>query len=392
MPHLFVTQDFGPDLGGMARRHVELCRRIPGMHVSTVGSPLAAEFDGNEPYPIDRQPFTFAEAKRFVNQLRWAGWLRNECAHGHVVLMHCGNLRPAGYPVWRASRRTGVPYLVYVNGLDLLVERAKARRSGMKKRVSQRVFASAAGIVANSAYTGDLAEQVMRDIGVEHLPPVARIDLGTDPQAFGADRDTRALRARWGIGDAPMLLTIARLMKHKGQDTAIRAVALLKDEFPELRYVVVGIGQDEARQRALAQSEGVADRVIFAGTLTDEEIAEAYATATLYVGLSRHEGEFDVEGFGISFVEAAASGTASVAGRSGGVPSAVRDGETGVLVDPESPREAADAIAALLRDPARREAMGRAGRRLVETHWNWDRVAAETLAFAERVVPSLVGR
>jgi phosphatidyl-myo-inositol dimannoside synthase len=383
--HLLVTQDFPPDLGGMARRHVELARRFSGMRVSTVANAGAGEADDDEPFEVYRQPFTFAEAKRFVNQLRWAGWLRGECQRGEVAMLHCGNLRPAGYPVWRAARRTGTPYLVYVNGLDLLVERYKAGRSAMKRRVSQGVFGDAAGIVANSAWTGDLAEEVMRDVGVQSPPPVARIDLGTDPACFRPDRDSGTLRARWGVGDAPLMLTVGRLARQKGQDVAIRALARLAGELPALRYVVVGRGSDEARLRELAVAEGVAERVIFTGALTDDEIAEAYATATVYVGLSRMEGEFDVEGFGIAFVEAGASGVPSVAGRSGGVPSAVRHGETGILVTPDDALSAADAIASLLRDPARRAAMGAAARRAVETHYNWDRVAAETEAFAARV-------
>ena len=370
----------------MARRHVELARRFPAMRVSTVANPGSGESDDNEAFEVYRQPFTFAEAKRFVNQLRWAGWLRGECQRGEVAMLHCGNLRPAGYPVWRASRRTNVPYLVYVNGLDLLVERYKARHSAMKRRVSQRVFGSAVGIVANSAFTGDLAEQVMHDVGVETPPPVARIDLGTDPACFHAGRDAGTLRTRWGVGDAPLLLTIARLARHKGQDVAIQALGRLTSEFPALRYVVVGAGGDEPRLRELAVREGVADRVIFTGPLTDDEVAEAYATATIYVGLSRVEGEFDVEGFGISFVEAGASGVPSVAGRSGGVPSAVRHGETGLLVAPDDSLDAADAIASLLRDPVLRARMGRAAREAVETHYNWDRVARDTREFTNRVV------
>jgi len=76
LKHLFVTQDYAPDLGGMARRHVELCRRfgdsVNTMEVSTVASPRAAAFDAAEPYAIHRQPFPFSEAKLFTNQLRWA--------------------------------------------------------------------------------------------------------------------------------------------------------------------------------------------------------------------------------------------------------------------------------------------------------------------------------
>ena len=162
-------------------------------------------------------------------------------------------------------------------------------------------------------------------------------------------------------------------------------IAALAPDFPALHYLVVGGGRDRARLEALARSFGLGDRVVFAGMLNDDEIAEAYATATVYVGPSRLDRGINVEGFGISFIEAAASGTPSVAGDSGGVRSAVRDGETGFVVPPEDIGAIASAIRILLTDDERRTAMGRAARASVEEHYNWARVARETRAFAEQV-------
>ena len=385
--HLFVTQDYAPDLGGMARRHVELCRRFPEpIAVSTVAAAGAAAFDAGEGYPIDRQPFDFARAKVITSQLRWARWLVRHLRAGGSAVLHCGNVRPAGYAVWLAHRLTGAPYLLYVNGLDLLVERRKAR-GAVKRRTAAAIFGGATGVVANSAWTAALARDVMREVGVRRAPPVAAIDLGTDPAQFAPERATGALRRRLGVGDAPLLLTVARLVRHKGQDTAIRALALA-DGGPAARahYAVVGAGPEGDALRALATELGVAHRVHLVGPLADAEIADAYATADLYVGLSRHDGPVHVEGFGISFVEAAASGTPSVAGDSGGVRAAVRDGETGAIVPPDDPRAALRAIDRLLGDDALRARMARRGRALVETHYNWERVARETASFARRVL------
>jgi phosphatidylinositol alpha-1,6-mannosyltransferase len=381
--HLFVTQDFPPDRGGMARRHVELCRRFGDepLVVSTVDAPGASAFDAGERYPIERQPFGFAEAKRFLEQMRWSRWLAKACARGADV-MHCGNVRPCGYAVWVAHRRTRTPYLLYVNGGDLLRERAKARASLAKRASARAIFGDACGVVANSAWTAELARDVMREVGCRAAPPVAAIDLGTDPAQFSPSRDRGTLRERLGLGDAPVVLTVARLVPHKGQDVGIRAIARLAAERPALRYVLVGEGHDEARLRELARSLGVAGRVVFAGALSDEDVAEAYATATVYLGASRVDDTVNVEGFGISFVEAGASGVPSVAGDSGGVSSAVRDGETGLLVPPADVERVSDALARLLDDDALRHRMGAAARRAVESHYNWDRVARETLAFA----------
>jgi phosphatidylinositol alpha-1,6-mannosyltransferase len=391
--HLFITQDYAPDLGGMARRHVELCRRFApeNVIVSTVSAPGADSFDRGESYPIVRQPFAFAGAKVLHNQLRWARWLVRTCRAG-IDIVHCGNIRPAGYPALWANARTGTPYLLYVNGGDLLRERVKIAHSRLKRATGRSIFGGAAGIVANSEWTASVASELMRDLGVRHHPPVRSIHLGTDPAFFRPDRDTGSLRRRLMLGDARLLVTIARLVPHKGQDVAIRALASLRKDFPGLRYLIVGVGPDEQRLRALARELGIESAVTFAGALSDDDIAEAYATSTIYLGLSRVEGAEQVEGFGISFSEAAASGIPAVAGDSGGVRSAVREAETGFIVPPNDARAVASAIRTLLASSELRQQMGRAGRRAVETHYNWDRVAEETKAFAHEVLRVPIAR
>jgi phosphatidylinositol alpha-1,6-mannosyltransferase len=388
--HLFVTQDFGPDLGGMARRHVELCRRFgdgeeTAMSVSTVASRDASTFDQHESYSIYRQPFPFERANRFTNQLRWARWLTSSRSPDFDVL-HCGNIRPVGYAVRWANRKLGIPYLVYVNGGDLLRERRKAERSSIKRISARSILGNSSGIVATSKWVAKLASDVMWEVGVEKLPPVAALDLGTDPVHFNPSRDTGALRRRWGVGDGPIILTVARLVPHKGQDMGIRALATLSRDFPNLRYIMVGEGHDEPRLRSLARELGVNDKVGFVGPMRDDELPEAYATSTIYLGASRVDKEINVEGFGISFLEAGASGIPSVAGDSGGVRSAVRDGETGIVVPPTDADAITEAIRSLLLNPERRTAMGRAARHAVETHYNWDRVARDTREFTYEVV------
>jgi phosphatidyl-myo-inositol dimannoside synthase len=125
------------------------------------------------------------------------------------------------------------------------------------------------------------------------------------------------------------------------------------------------------------------------GQLDDNGLADAYATATVYVGLSRLDNGINVEGFGISFVEAGASGTPVVAGDSGGVRAAVRDGETGFVVDPSDISAATGAVGSILRDSTLRSRLGAAGRAAVESHYNWDRVAGETREFVRECVATL---
>ena len=379
-----MTQDYGPDRGGMARRHVELCRRFSdsenSMAVSTVRLDGADEFDRYESYPIYRQPFHFREANRFANEVKWARWLTKFGRDGLDVL-HCGNIRPVGYAVSWAHARLRIPYIVYVNGGDLLREQRKTEENRVKRASARRILGEAAGIAATSQWVADLARAVLKQVGVENPPPIAALDLGTDPATFSPSRDSGRLRAKWAVGDDPLMLTVARLVPHKGQDVGIRALAQLVREFPSLRYVMVGEGHDDARLRALAAELGVSSRVIFAGPVADDDLPEAYATSNIYLGASRLDNMVNVEGFGISFLEASASGLPVVAGDSGGVRSAVRDGVTGMVVPPESVDAISSAIAGFLRDPVRRSLFGTAGRNAVEEHFNWDRVASDTREF-----------
>jgi phosphatidylinositol alpha-1,6-mannosyltransferase len=375
----------------MARRHVELCRRFPEpMSVSTVHAPGAESFDSMEPYPIDRRPFDFRGSSSFLNQMRWGGWLARRC-RDDLDVIHCGNIRPVGYAVWWASRRTHLPYLIYVNGGDLLRERQKAV-SAIKRGSARAIFERAAGIVGTSSWVAALASEVMADVGVKSPPPVAAIDLGTDPEHFHPGRNGAAMRARWGIDDGgPVVLTVARLVPHKGQDMVIRAIASVRADFPRLRAVLVGEGHDEPRLRALATELGVERSVHFAGAVSDDQLPDAYAAATIYMGLSRVDRAINAEGFGISYLEASASGVPVIAGDSGGVRSAVRDGETGFVVEPTSVEAVTARLRLLLEDDGLRRRMGEAGRSAVEHHYNWDRVANETMRFTDDAVARAQG-
>ena len=140
-----------------------------------------------------------------------------------------------------------------------------------------------------------------------------------------------------------------------------------------------GVGARGPEFERLAAQLGLEDAVTFLGFVADAELPALYNAADLYVGASRRY-DLLAEGFGIALVEASASGLAVVAGDSGGVADAVRDGETGILVDPDEPAAVATAITRLLGAPELRHRMGAAGRRAVETHYNWDRVASDLIA------------
>lgn len=347
--------------------------------VSTGSYPGSAQSDARFPQIIDRVGIR-ATRLRTINGLALWSMRAGRLARRHRFdFTWCGELKPAGYPAWWIARRRGIPYGVVVYGTELLLLGAKIRRSRFKRWTAGGLVAGATVLVAISTWTGNLARAVYELLGRPDLAArVQVVPLGTDPTQFRPGIDPREVRATHGLDGGPWLLTVARLEWHKGIDTVIRALPAIRAAHPGVRYAVAGVGPRRAELERLAGQAGVRHAVKFLGFVADEELPALYNAADLYVGASRYH-DLLAEGFGISLVEASASGIAVVGGRSGGVPDAVRDGETGLLVDPEDPAAVAAGIIRLLGDEPLRRRMGAAGRRAVETYYNWDRVSRDLI-------------
>jgi phosphatidylinositol alpha-1,6-mannosyltransferase len=184
------------------------------------------------------------------------------------------------------------------------------------------------------------------------------------------------VRARHGLGDAPVVCCVSRLVARKGQDMLIRALPRLATAVPDVRLLIVGSGPYDGTLRSLARASGVADRVTFAGAVPYAELPAYFRAGDVFAMPCRSRlGGLDIEALGAVFLQGAAVGRPVVAGRSGGAPEAVQDGTTGVVVDPESPSAIADVLAALLTDRDRAGRMGEAGAAWVHREWTWDAMA-----------------
>ncbi len=391
MTTLLLAQDFPPMGGGIARLHGELARRFPKgeLIVSTPSDPDGAEVDAELPAIIDRLPIGASRTKSLPGVLFWSRRAASLARQHRVRFVHCGNVKPAGYPARWVYERLRVPYSLFLYGADLLSEQHKMRHSAIKRRMTRAIFGGAATLIAISNWTRDLGLAVLGELGLDgHGQRLRVVHLGTDPTSFRPGIDSRAVRDRFALPDAGTrwLVTVARLQRHKGMDTVIAALPAILARAPDVRYAVAGAGPDRERLEKLTHKLGLADRVRFLGGVTDQDLPALYNLASVYVGASRRSERLGVEGFGISLVEASACGLPVVAGNSGGVPDAVQDGETGFLVPPEDPAALADAICRLLGDATLATRLGENGRRAVETHFNWDRVVRDLREIESQVV------
>jgi phosphatidyl-myo-inositol dimannoside synthase len=376
---LLLSHDFPPMGGGIARWMGELAkRRPPGSFVVSTGQYTGAEaYDRQLPNPVDRLPIPSNRLKTLQGTWRWSRRVESLARRLSPEFIWCGNLKPAAYPARWTRRRTGVPYGIFLHGGDLLILQRQSRGSLIKRRTARDLLETASVLVANSRWTARLSRIVLEDLGIRGAEDRVRtVPLGADPAVFRPGLDTADVRERYGLDRRRWLFSVSRLTPHKGIDTALRAFARLAGEYPDIGYAVVGSGDYLESLRHLCQSLGLADRVRFLAQIPEADLPALYNCAEIYLGLSRLLDE-RVEGFGISLVEASACGLPVIAGNSGGVSDAVRDGETGLLVNPEDLDEICSCLRRLLEQPRLALQLGIEGRKAVEAYYNWDRVSED---------------
>lgn len=342
---------------------------VPTSVLTRGRKPAALAYDAAYPVPIVRL-YGHGWVQRHRLYLRAYGPFLGRALAGGV-------LHGATYsmlaPLLSRARRLGATTVCYVHGLELL------RAAGEELRVLAGTLSGADLVVANSARVARLAEE--RGARPEALLVLAPAIDPARISPLGPD-----LRVRWEVGDRPLILSLGRLVARKGQDTVLRALPELLRQVPRLVYVIAGKGSDQARLEALAAELGVAAHVRFVGFVPEADLAAAYRSADVYAMIAR-EADDDVEGFGMTYLEANSAARPVVGGRSGGTEDAIVDGATGILVDPVDPQAAAKALLALLADPARGRAIGEAGRRRVESEMSRQAMVKTLLARLERHEP-----
>jgi phosphatidyl-myo-inositol dimannoside synthase len=361
-PTLVLTNDLPPRIGGVQQYVGNLLARLdPGaLTVVAPAWPGWREHDASLGYRVVRTPVDFIwPTQDFAGR---AGDLAEACGARVILFTH-------GFPITGvagALAARGFPYVVLTHGYEVWMTLAPGVRSALRHAIarSHEVFAI-------SAYTATRLQTVM--------PPGVPLSLAppcVDHERFRPGLDGSAFRERHDLGGLQVVGCVSRLVERKGQDKLIEAFPEVLRRVPEAVLVLIGGGPYERELRALAAGSPARQRIRFVGQVPDEDLPAAYAGLDVFAMPCRTRNwGFDFEGFGIVYLEAGASGLPVVAGRSGGAPEAVVDGETGVVVDGRDPSDIARAVAGLLEDPHRAKAMGVAARARVEERFTWDRTA-----------------
>ena len=310
--------------------------------------PGAEAFDARQPFEIHREP-----TSQLYPSLRLTRRIR-EISRGADVLQFGFALQSwllAPYVL----RKTGVPYVVFVHGAEVLLP---LRIPGVAHLLTWGTLRQAATVVAVSEHTATGVEHwTVGRIECEVLRPVADVE-----KFRRTERARQRVRTRHGLGPQPTVLCVSRLTPRKGQDRLIDVLPHLSRRFGA-KLLLVGSGGMENSLRRRARRRGVANEVVFAGKVPETLLPAYYAAADVFAMpvRSRLLGA-EEEGFGVVFVEAAASRLPIVVGDSGGAAEAVKDGVTGYLVNGASAREVRGALERLLEDDGLRQKMGAAAR------------------------------
>jgi len=359
---LLVTNDFPPRPGGIQRFVHDLAVRQASGSIVVYASTWrgAADFDAAQPFEVIREETgvllpTPAVARRAADLAK---------AHGCDTVWF-GAAAPLGLLGDGLRRRAGVARIV-------------AQTHGHE--VGWAMLPGARGLLHRIGRYADVVTY-LTGFQRERLAPVIpgadaklrRLVPGVDVDAYRPDVDGSAVRAEYGLADRPVVVCVSRLVPRKGQDVLIRAMPEIRRRVPDAALLVVSGGPYRDQLRNLARETGVERDVVFTGVVPWEALPAHYAAGDVYAMPCRtRRGGLDVEGLGIVYLEASATGLPVVAGDSGGAPDAVREGETGFVVSGRDVPAVADRVATLLADPGLAAKMGAAGRAWVETEWRWD--------------------
>jgi phosphatidylinositol alpha-1,6-mannosyltransferase len=365
--HLLVTNDFPPKIGGIQNYLWELWRRLPPDEVTVLTTPHdgAASFDRAQAFRVvrDRQAVLLPTPAL----VRRVDTLAEEVGAELVVL------DPA-LPLGLVGHRLRRPYVVVIHGAEVSVP----ARLPVLRAALRRVLAGAVHVVVGGDFVRDEAERVVgRALPATRIPP--GVDAGRFRPLTGAERTSA--RTRFGVAeDARLVVGVGRLVPRKGFDVLVAAAARLAPDRPDLVVAVAGTGRQGRLLERRVASTGAPVRLL--GRVSEEALPLLHGAADIFAGPCRNRwGGLEQEGFGIVFLEAAASGVPVLAGASGGSVEAVVDGETGVVVERPGEVEAVAAgLARLLDDPGARARLGGQARRRVVADFGYDDLADQLRA------------
>ncbi|MBD1390572.1 glycosyltransferase family 4 protein [Neiella sp. HB171785] len=366
---LVVTENFPPLAGGSGRWFYELYSRLPSDQYVVVTNQVegSQDFDQAQDFVIERMPLSSPEwgikslqGLTFYWRTVWA--LRRLVKRHGITHVHCGRVIHEGVSAWLLSLVCNIKYLCFVHGED--VETAATSRE--HDLLVKQVCGKAEQIICNSHNSASIVNRLnyAGDDKIQVLHP------GVDCQRFVPAAEDPEFKQAMGWTHKQVIITVGRLQQRKGQDMMIRAVAKLKDQFPNILYAIIGRGECKSMLTNLVAELQLEEHVQLLDEISDEQMIQCYQQCDLFILPNRTIAN-DIEGFGMVLVEAQSCGKAVIAGDSGGTKETLQEGITGHVLDCTDPELMVTPLAALLTDTDKLQQMGQQGRQWAEQMFDW---------------------
>ncbi|TSC62389.1 MAG: group 1 glycosyl transferase [Parcubacteria group bacterium Gr01-1014_106] len=357
---LLLTETFPPSVGGIQAYLSGLWGALPPKDSFVIASPQdgAPAWDAQQPYRTQRVPM------RAWAYPRWRpAWqvAREVLTKENIEAVVCGKALFEGRAALRLKEEFKIPYVVCTYAMEIETWRRHPR-------TRQQLLAVLEG--ADRVLTiNDHTKATLLTLGVSEKKLV-KLYPGIREEYFSAPNDRDAFCSRFRLTGKRIVVTVARFVPRKGMHILLDAFALVRKTVPNAHWVLIGDGPEREMLEQRVREHGIHDAVTILRDASHDDVRRALAVADIFA-LTPRELPDDPEGFGIVYVEAAAAGVPAVGSRTGGVPEAVRDKETGILVPPNDVHATAEAMRELLTDDARRKALGAAARARAEKEFHW---------------------
>jgi phosphatidylinositol alpha-1,6-mannosyltransferase len=362
---LIVTNDFPPRTGGIESMVLALAQRLPAdqVVVHTARQPGDAAFDATLPFVVvrDRSRLmipTPSIARRSAEIARAHGCDRVWFGAAAPLGLMAPTLRAAGVQRTVATTHGHEIWWSSVPGARRLLHQIGERNDVL-------------------TYLGEYCRsRIARPLSPAARDRMRQLTPGVDDAAFRPGAGGAGVRARYGLGDRPVVVCVSRMVARKGQDVLVRALPLIRRQVPDAALLLVGDGPHRTKVEKLVAEHGLSGDVVLAGRVPWQDTPAYYDAGDVFAMPTRTRlFGLEPEALGICYLEAAATGKPVVVGDSGGAPDAVLDGENGFVVPGRSVEAVADRCAQLLLDRDLAARFGARGRAWVAEQWRWDDLA-----------------
>lgn len=359
---LLVTLEYPPFKGGIARYLSQLINALPKDKIQ-----IATNQDDKESINLENGFNIYRLCLISKSFWLWPKWLlaykkiKKIVIKEKIEILLISHILPIGTIAWFIKKRLKTPFVIICHGLDILT----AKKRWHKKKIMLKILKQSQNIIANSQYTANLIQELS-----DFSHKLIVITPGTNIYQSSIKLSVEEIKKQLNIKNEKILLTVGRLISRKGHDQVIQTLPQVLKEFPDLKYLIVGDGPNQEYLINLIKELNLTNQVKIIGPVPESHLPSYYQIADIFIMINRRIGE-DVEGFGISFLEANAFSKPVIGGRSGGVTEAIIDGKTGWLVDPLNQKEIADKIISLLKNKNLSDLLGQQGKKRVFEDFNW---------------------